>query len=282
MTIAMILTTAISLGLLGGGLIIARMTDQMRDIYGDKVEVTVYLTTDLSDAGPGLPRCHLPGHQTQLKHNTDVETIDFQSQAAAFERYKQQFAGQPEMLDIGTPRGAVGVFPRQAVRPAAVSRRSPSIRRQAGSAVGHRPECLPGPAVRPAERRPQRDHHRGADPGVRRAAADLQHGADRRVHQAHRDLDHAAGRSVPMANPAAVHVEAVVAGVIGAVLAIVRLGRGQVRLRRQVARLGDPLRDPAPVDRRPTLVWVSPWLAGIAVALAALSAYVTLRLYVRI
>ena len=35
MTIAMVLTTAISLGLLGGGLIIARMTDQMRDIYGD-------------------------------------------------------------------------------------------------------------------------------------------------------------------------------------------------------------------------------------------------------
>ena len=44
MTIAMVLTTAISLCLLGGGLIIARMTDQMRAIYGDKVEVTVYLT----------------------------------------------------------------------------------------------------------------------------------------------------------------------------------------------------------------------------------------------
>ena len=52
MTIAMILTTAISLGLLGGGLIIARMTDQMRDIYGDKVEVTIYLTPDQSALDP--------------------------------------------------------------------------------------------------------------------------------------------------------------------------------------------------------------------------------------
>jgi cell division transport system permease protein len=46
MTVAMILTTAISLGMLGGGLIIARMTEQMKQIFGNRIEVTVYLTTD--------------------------------------------------------------------------------------------------------------------------------------------------------------------------------------------------------------------------------------------
>ena len=41
MTIAMILTTAISLGLLGGGLLIVRMIDKMQLIYSDKVQVII-------------------------------------------------------------------------------------------------------------------------------------------------------------------------------------------------------------------------------------------------
>lgn len=42
MTIAMILTTAISIGLFGGGLLVVRLADNSRDIYLDRVE-------------PGLP-----------------------------------------------------------------------------------------------------------------------------------------------------------------------------------------------------------------------------------
>ena len=102
MTIAMILTTAISLGLLGGGLIIARMTDQMRDIYGDKVEVTIYLTPDVR-ADPDCRESPCQDINRRCRPTRDVETIDFESQAAAFERYKQQFAGQPELLEIGNP-----------------------------------------------------------------------------------------------------------------------------------------------------------------------------------
>ncbi len=71
MTIAMILTTAISLGLLGGGLIIARMTDQMRDIYGDKVEVTIYLSPDLSASDPDCRVSPCQDINQQLKANTD-------------------------------------------------------------------------------------------------------------------------------------------------------------------------------------------------------------------
>ena len=43
MTVAMILTTAISLGLMGTGLLIARMIGDMKEIYCDKVEVSIYL-----------------------------------------------------------------------------------------------------------------------------------------------------------------------------------------------------------------------------------------------
>ena len=39
MTVAMILTTAISLGLMGTGLLIAGMISDMKEIYYDKVQV---------------------------------------------------------------------------------------------------------------------------------------------------------------------------------------------------------------------------------------------------
>ncbi|MGH3671836.1 MAG: permease-like cell division protein FtsX, partial [Pseudonocardiaceae bacterium] len=43
MTVAMILTTAISLGLLGGGLLVVRTIDQMQQDYYQRVETVVYL-----------------------------------------------------------------------------------------------------------------------------------------------------------------------------------------------------------------------------------------------
>ena len=48
MTVAMILTTAISIGLFGGGLLIVRLADQSKQIYLDRVESQVFLTDDVS------------------------------------------------------------------------------------------------------------------------------------------------------------------------------------------------------------------------------------------
>lgn len=101
MTVAMILTTAISLTLLGAGLIVARMTDQMRQIYGDKVEVTIYMTKAVSQEDPNCQQkiCRALGDAL----NSDKELIDrasFQSQDAAWNQYQQMFAAQKEMLQI--------------------------------------------------------------------------------------------------------------------------------------------------------------------------------------
>ena len=59
MTIAMILTTAISIGLVGGGLLVLRLADQSRDIYLDRVETQVFLTDDISanDLTCDSPQC---------------------------------------------------------------------------------------------------------------------------------------------------------------------------------------------------------------------------------
>ena len=53
MTIAMILTTAISIGLFGGGLLVVRLADHSRAIYLDRVETQVFLTEDVSANDPG-------------------------------------------------------------------------------------------------------------------------------------------------------------------------------------------------------------------------------------
>ncbi|MGH3513941.1 MAG: permease-like cell division protein FtsX, partial [Pseudonocardiaceae bacterium] len=53
MTVAMILTTAISLGLLGGGLLVVRTIDRMQQDYYQRVETVVYLSADISANDPG-------------------------------------------------------------------------------------------------------------------------------------------------------------------------------------------------------------------------------------
>ena len=52
MTVAMILTTAISIGLFGGGLLVVRLADNSRNIYLDRVESQVFLTNDVSANDP--------------------------------------------------------------------------------------------------------------------------------------------------------------------------------------------------------------------------------------
>jgi cell division transport system permease protein len=59
MTVAMILTTMISLALLGGGLLVVRMIDKTQAVYRGDVDVNVYLTKDISanDASCGQDPC---------------------------------------------------------------------------------------------------------------------------------------------------------------------------------------------------------------------------------
>lgn len=110
MTVAMILTTGISLGLLGGGLIIARMTDKMKQIFGDKVEVTIYLTDDQSRTDPNCTQAICADLLKQITADVEVERVNYETQAAAYERYKLAFANQPELIEIGSPEALPASF----------------------------------------------------------------------------------------------------------------------------------------------------------------------------
>jgi cell division transport system permease protein len=99
MTVAMILTTAISLGLMGTGLLIAGMISEMKAIYYDKVQVSIFLADDVTEEQRQAIR-------TELETSDEVSTFIYESRDEAYERFKQQFAQQPELVE-NTPADAL-------------------------------------------------------------------------------------------------------------------------------------------------------------------------------
>ena len=94
MTIAMVLTTAISLGLVGTGLLAVRTIDRTEELYSDRVEVQVALTADVSAADTDCSQPICTGLRATLEASPLVESVRFESQQQAYERYLQLFEGQ--------------------------------------------------------------------------------------------------------------------------------------------------------------------------------------------
>lgn len=85
MTVAMILTTAISIGLFGGGLLVMRVADQSRDIYLDRVESQVFLTNDVSANDPSCDQNPCKALRAQIDARDDVRSVRYLNQADAYE-----------------------------------------------------------------------------------------------------------------------------------------------------------------------------------------------------
>ena len=103
MTIAMILTTAISVGLLGGGLLAVRMIDKMQDTYQDQVEVVVFMTDDVSANDDKCSSEPCAGIMSSLKSAQGVEGVTYENRQEAFENFNKVFQSQPELRDVARP-----------------------------------------------------------------------------------------------------------------------------------------------------------------------------------
>ncbi len=110
MTIAMIITTAISLGLLGAGLLVVQMTNETEQIYFDRVEVAVFLTNDVSTNDPGCTGPICADLRTQLQNLPGVQSVDYESRAQAYDRFKKVFAQQPELVQLARPEALPASF----------------------------------------------------------------------------------------------------------------------------------------------------------------------------
>lgn len=101
MTIAMILTVAISLGLFGGGLLVVQMANKTQSIFLDRVEVQIYLTNDVSDADPECEQDLCRNIRTDLENTPGVESVQYLSKADALADAKERtFKDQPEYSDL--------------------------------------------------------------------------------------------------------------------------------------------------------------------------------------
>ena len=97
MTIALIVVVAISLSLLGTGLLFVKQVDNTRTYWQGRVQLSIYLCTSTSVSpqctknGPATP-AEIAQLDTDLKQLPEVVSIRYESQAQAYQRFKQEFS----------------------------------------------------------------------------------------------------------------------------------------------------------------------------------------------
>ncbi len=274
MTIAMVITTAISLGLLGAGLLIAGQISEMKTIYYDKVQVSIFLTDTVTDA-------ERTAIQSDLDQSSEVENVLYESKAEAYERFKLQFREQPELVNSTPPDALPESFRVQLFNP----ERYDVIAQEFNGAAGVESVKDEGDFL---------DRLFGLLNGMRNAtiavavvqalAAVLLISNTIQLAAFTRRTETGIMRLVGASRwytQLPFILEAALAGFIGALLAFGGLALAKVLF------VDETLAGPIQAGIIPPIDWssiliVSPVIAACGVALASLAAYVTLRLYVRL
>jgi cell division transport system permease protein len=96
-TVAMILTTAISIGLFGGGLLVVRLADHSRAIYLDRVETQVFLNDDVSANDPACGANPCKALRETIEKRSDVKSVRFLNRQAAYDDAIRKF---PQYKDV--------------------------------------------------------------------------------------------------------------------------------------------------------------------------------------
>jgi cell division transport system permease protein len=95
MTFAVVVTTAISLSLLGIGLLSNAQVNAMKDYWYDKIEVSVYLCGSLSEspacAGGVITSEQRMAIKADLEELPVVDSVFYESQSEAYKRFQERF-----------------------------------------------------------------------------------------------------------------------------------------------------------------------------------------------
>jgi cell division transport system permease protein len=106
MTIAAVMTVAISLTLLGIALIIRIGADQLEHDLLNQIEVSVYLQPECGTPTAGA-NCLTPADRTSiqstLQNLPQVESIVYISQEDGFKRFQSEFRGEPDLVKHTPP-----------------------------------------------------------------------------------------------------------------------------------------------------------------------------------
>jgi cell division transport system permease protein len=96
MTVAMIITMAVSLTMLGASGLIFTQVNDMKEWYYDKIEVSIFLDTNIE----ATQRDSL---QAALKSDPLVAEVVYETKEEAYEKFKVMYADTPALVEAVKP-----------------------------------------------------------------------------------------------------------------------------------------------------------------------------------
>ena len=105
MTLAVVITVAISMGFLGTGLLLRAQAETMKDFWYDKIEISVFMCNEF-DTGAGCAGGQVTDEQKAtieqtLQTHPEVQQVFFETQEEAYERFGERF--DDSIADTITP-----------------------------------------------------------------------------------------------------------------------------------------------------------------------------------
>ncbi|WP_436523427.1 permease-like cell division protein FtsX [Actinoplanes sp. HUAS TT8] len=91
MTIAMIITITVSLGMLGASVLMYLQVDRMKTFYYGEIEVSIFLVDNVSEG-------QITALEEKLKSNPLVKTATHETKQDALERFKVLYADSPDFV----------------------------------------------------------------------------------------------------------------------------------------------------------------------------------------
>ena len=272
MTVAMIITLAVSLTMLGASLVMYQQIDSMKSYYFSKIEVSIFLKNDVTDA-------QQQALLTQLHNDPLVkQPVIFETKEQAYQKFKTQFKDAPDLVKATKPDSLPASFkvklkdPKQFDQIAATYRGKDGVddvldqQRLLSKVFG-----VLGAAQNMAL----------AVAIIQGIAALLLVGNTIQVAAYSRRREVAVMKLVGASNwfiQSPFVLEAMFAGIIGGILASLGLVAAKVWLINGTLKPLTSLLTPVGWDR---ILWMAPILVGIGAVVSGVTGWVTLRFYIR-
>lgn len=107
MTIALVITSAISLALLGTGFLVTEMTSNTKNIYLDRVEVLVQLDDQTSSTDTDCSSDACKQVKEALESQSDITQVTYRNRDQAYERFVELFQQSDPLLVQETSKDAL-------------------------------------------------------------------------------------------------------------------------------------------------------------------------------
>lgn len=91
MTVAMIITITVSLGMLGASVLMYMQVDRMKSFYYGEIEVSIFLADNVTDG-------QIQALDEKLKSNPLVKSANHETKEEALERFKVLYADSPDFV----------------------------------------------------------------------------------------------------------------------------------------------------------------------------------------